>query len=158
MSGCTCTQRCKMTASYGRKLVETMARPFARARAQRTMSSGVLWRNSAFQLVIGSGFIFGKSTTAVDPRQHASFGAGPAELSAYLPAFYEQESWNGRDAEFDRHIKIRRSVNLDYLQIRPLLRHLFQNRGHHSAGCAVVRVEIDQDCSSVVQDLRFERH
>src|SRR6185312_1349897 len=57
MSGCTCTARCKMTASYGRKFVETIARPFVWAMAHFTISSGDLPRNSALALVIRSGLI-----------------------------------------------------------------------------------------------------
>src|SRR5688572_19984146 len=52
MSGCTCTHKCRMTASYGRKFVETMARPFACEIAQRTISSAGLSRNSAFALAM----------------------------------------------------------------------------------------------------------
>src|SRR5512146_3339824 len=49
MPGCACTARCRITASYGRKLVDTMARPWACATAQRTISKGDLVRSSAFQ-------------------------------------------------------------------------------------------------------------
>src|SRR6185312_5104064 len=52
MFDCTCVQRCKITASYGRKFVETMARPSACAMAQRVISSGDRDRNSALHLVI----------------------------------------------------------------------------------------------------------
>src|ERR1700761_6747528 len=54
MSGCTCVARCKITASYGRKFVETIARPFAWAMAHFTISSGDLERNSAFAFEICS--------------------------------------------------------------------------------------------------------
>jgi hypothetical protein len=49
--GCTCTARCRITASYGRKFVETMARPLACEIAQRVMSSGEACRSSAFHFM-----------------------------------------------------------------------------------------------------------
>src|SRR5690349_943199 len=57
MSGCTCVARCSMTASYGRKFVETMARPFACAMAHFTISSAGWERSSALAWVIWSGVI-----------------------------------------------------------------------------------------------------
>src|SRR6478736_5273924 len=62
MSACTCVATWSTTASYGRKLVDTIARPGAWAMAQRTISSGDLslspalsWASSAEVMVISGG-------------------------------------------------------------------------------------------------------
>src|SRR5437899_2068087 len=57
MSGWTCAHRCRTTASYGRKFVDTMARPLAWAMAHFTISSGALERNSELALEICSAVI-----------------------------------------------------------------------------------------------------
>src|SRR5512138_3694189 len=54
MFDCTCVQRCSTTASYGRKLVETTARPSDSATAHRIISSGLFLRSSIFQCDICS--------------------------------------------------------------------------------------------------------
>src|SRR5688500_13903193 len=55
MSGWAWTAKCRIAASYGRKLVETIARPFARANAHLMISSGAAARSSLFQRVSSVG-------------------------------------------------------------------------------------------------------
>src|SRR6186713_3321734 len=55
MSGCACTHRCRITASYGRKFVETMALPSAWATAHLMTSRADLSCNSTLALEIWSG-------------------------------------------------------------------------------------------------------
>src|ERR1051325_7244410 len=81
MSGCTCTARCRRTASYGRKLVETMARPFVCAMAQRTISSGNLLRNSALALAIRSGVIENDEDCDLSGPQPAPLSAEPGRTN-----------------------------------------------------------------------------
>ena len=59
MSGWSWVTKCKITASYGRKLVETMARPPERSSPQRTMSSGDWDLRAALAACSSAGVITG---------------------------------------------------------------------------------------------------